>query len=69
MVLIEKFTGRESPATKLPVTILLFRQFDAKTLIDIYKVELISGSKHEVYDNLCRSEAIHKFEANKKWWS
>lgn len=67
--LIDSFKGRNSPFTAKPVHGLLFRNFNPKTLVDIYKVELISGSKHEIYDNLCHSEAIHKFEANKKWWA
>lgn len=68
MVLIDSFKGRHSPYTAKPVWVLLFRQFDAKTFIDRYKVELVSGSKHEVFDNLTHSAAIAKFEANKIWW-
>ena len=68
MVLIDTFKGRCSPFTAKPVYVLLFRQFDAKTLIDRYKVELVSGKKHEVFDNLCYSQALAKFESNKKWW-
>lgn len=67
--LIDSFEGRCSPHTAKPVIILLFRNFNPKTLVDTYKVELVSGSKHEIYDNLCHSEAIRKFEANKKWWA
>lgn len=67
--LIDTFKGRNSPYTAKPVHIMLFRQFNPKTLVDIYKVELISGSKHEIYDDLCHSEAIRKFEANKEWWA
>jgi len=67
--LIDSFTGRSSPFTAKPVHVLLFRNFNPKTLQDVYKLELVSGSKHEVYDNLCHSQAIARFESNKRWWA
>lgn len=69
MVLIDTFKGRNSPFTAKPVHIMLFRQFNPKTLQDKYKVELVSGNKHEIYDNLTHSAAVAKFEANKTWWA
>jgi hypothetical protein len=67
--LIESFTGRCSQHTDKPVHVLLFRNFDPKTLRDVYKLELMSGRKHEVYENLTPDIAKAKFEANKRWWS
>lgn len=67
--LVDSFTGRNSPHTAKPVQILLLRNFNQKTLQDTYKLELVSGSKHEIYENLTPSVAKTKFEANKKWWA
>lgn len=69
MALIDKFIGRTSPVTKHPVTIKLFRLFNPKTLQDVYKVEFISGNKHEVYDKLSYNQAMSKYQAAKRWWS
>lgn len=66
--LIDSFTGRCSPHTAKPVHGLLFRNFNPKTLQDVYKLELVSGSKHEIYENLTPAVARTKFEANKRWW-
>lgn len=67
--LIDSFKGRNSPYTAKPVHGLLFRNFNPKTLRDVYKVELVSGSKHEIYENLTPAVARTKFESNKRWWS
>lgn len=67
--LIDSFKGRNSPHTAKPVHVLLFRNFNPKTLRDVYKVELVSGSKHEIYENLTSAVARTKFESNKRWWS
>ena len=67
--LIDSFKGRDSPLTAQPVHILLFRNFNPQTLQDTYKVELVSGNKHEIYRNLCYSQAIAKFQSNVRWWS
>lgn len=69
MALIDKFTGRTSPVTHQPVHVLLFRLFNPKTLQDVYKVEFVSGSKHEIYDNLTHNQAVSKYEAALRWWS
>lgn len=67
--LIDSFAGRCSQHTAKPVHVLLFRNFDPKTLRDVYKLELVSGNKHEIYENLTPAVAISRFEANKKWWA
>lgn len=67
--LIDSFKGRNSPHTAKPVHVLLFRNFNPKTLQDVYRLELVSGRKHEIFENLTPAIAKTKFEANKKWWS
>lgn len=66
--LIESFKGRNSPYTAKPVHVLMFRNFNPHTLQDVYKVELVSGSKHEIYENLTRSQAEAKYKSNCSWW-
>lgn len=66
--LIESFKGRNSPYTAKPVFVLMFRNFNPQTLQDVYKVELVSGSKHEIYENLTHSQAVTKYKSNCHWW-
>lgn len=68
MALIDSFVGRASPVTCKPVHVSLWRFFNPKTLQDVYKVEFVSGSKHEVYDKLTHSQAMSRFQAAQRWW-
>ena len=68
MALIDSFVGRASPVTCRPVVVSLWRLFNPKTLQDVYKVEFVSGSKHEVYDQLTHAQAMSKYQDAKRWW-
>lgn len=69
MALIDTWTGRCNPVTKQPVVMRLYRFFDASTLKDIFMIELESGAKKEVLENLSPASARQKWESNKKWWA
>lgn len=69
MALLDKFVGRASPVTCKPVVVTLWRCFNPKTLQDVYKVEFVSGSKHEVYDQLTHNQAMSKYQAAMRWWA
>jgi hypothetical protein len=64
MMLIESFTGRWSPLIHAPVQMQLYAN-----LKGIYKLVFKCGYKTETYDNLSEAEAIHRWVANRKWWS
>ena len=66
--LVAEFKGRNSPVTHAPVLITLWRQFDAKTLIDKFMIVLDSAYKHEEIHDLTPRKACDKFDRLKKWW-
>lgn len=64
MMLIESFTGRWSPLIHAPVQMRLYRNLKGS-----YKLVFECGYKTETYNNLNEAEAIHRWVANRKWWS
>lgn len=69
MALVDTWVGRPHPQTQYPVQMFLYREFNSKTLQDTWMLELRAGSQQELITGLSPSDAISKWEANKKWWS
>lgn len=66
--LVDEFKGRNSPFTNQPVKVSLWRQFNAKTLIDKFVIVLESAYQREEIHDLSPSKAYDKFDRLKKWW-
>ena len=69
MALVDTWVGRTHPQTQYPVQMFLYREFNNKTLQDTWMLVLKAGYQQETITNLTPSEAMRKWEANKKWWS
>ena len=66
--LIDAFKGRNSPVTKQPVHMSLWRLFNQKTLQDVFLIVLESAWKREEVHNLSPRQAQDKWERLKRWW-
>ena len=66
--LVSEFKGRNSPVTKQPVSITLWRLFDKDTLIDKFVIVLESAWRREEIHDLTPHTAYDKFDRLKKWW-
>lgn len=66
--LVSEFKGRNSPVTKQPVSITLWRLFDKDTLIDKFVIVLESAWKREEIHDLTPHKAYDKFDRLKRWW-
>lgn len=68
MAVVDTFTGRCSPYTGAPVVVELLRQFDQKTLEDVWALRFSSGAQEEYYDGLTYNQAISKWRYAEAWW-
>ena len=66
--LVAEFKGRNSPVTKQPVKMSMWRLFDREHLIDKCLIILESAYLREELHDLTPSQARDKWDKLVRWW-